>query len=65
MNLLEQYLEPGYKVTVLKDKDSPIKGVTCVRYDGKVDCYGDIQQVQKIFTLKEWHQVKKQGYYMA
>lgn len=42
MNLLEQYLEPGYKATVLKGKNSPIQGVTCVRYDGKVDCCGGI-----------------------
>lgn len=65
MNLLEQYLEPGYTITVLKGKDSPIQGVTCVKYDGQVNCYGDIQQVHKIFTLEEWNKIKKQGYYMA
>ena len=36
-----------------------------VEFKGKVDCYGNVQQVHKIFSAEEWTVVKKRGYYMG
>ena len=44
MNLLEQYIQPGYTTKLLKGQDSPVKGVVFVQFDGKVDCYGNHAQ---------------------
>ena len=65
MNLLEHYLQPGYKAEVVPEDESPVPGATFVRFDGKVNCYGNIQQVHEVFFADEWEKVKKQGYYMA
>lgn len=63
MNLLEHYIEPDYKVEPCIP--SPIKGVNFVKVTGKVNCYGNIQEITNIWSVNEWEKIKKQGYYMA
>ncbi len=65
MNLLEHYLEPGYTARVLTGDESPVKGVTYVEFDGKVNCYGTVRRTKALFELDEWQEIEKKGYYMA
>ena len=63
MNLLENYIQPGYKIEPYEP--SPIKGVKFVKFTGKVDCYGNTQEQTHIWEESEWQKIKKQGYFMA
>ena len=67
MNLIENYIQPGYQIRKWSRQDVPFeydcKGF--VSFDGLVDCYGNIQKVHKIFSIEQWEKVKKQGYYLA
>lgn len=65
MNLLENYIQPGYKITNLHDSKSPVHGVYFVKFEGNVDVYGTINHVVQYWPHKEWLKIKKQGYYMA
>ena len=70
MNLLEHYIQPGYKVKKIPPEEVPFNyDRSCyqgfVTFDGKVDCYGNIQQVHEIFSVEEWNEIRKQGYYMG
>lgn len=65
MNLLEQYLEPDYTVKILPKEKAPTRDTTWIAFDGKIDCYGNIRHVKRLFTQKEWQEAKKRGYYLA
>lgn len=65
MNLLEQYLEPNYNVQRLPPEKAPTQDIEWVVFDGKVDCYGNVHHVHRLFTLKEWQKIEKQGFYLA
>ena len=61
MNLIENYIQPGYQIRKWSRQDVPFeydcKGF--VSFDGLVDCYGNIQKVHKIFSIEQWEKVKK------
>ena len=67
MNLIENYIQPGYQIRKLSRQEVPFEydGKGFVSFDGLVDCYGNIQKVHKIFAIEQWEDVKKQGYYLA
>ena len=67
MNLIENYIQPDYQIRKLSRLEVPFEydGKGFVEFNGKVDCYGNVQQVHKIFSIEEWEKVKKQGYYLA
>ena len=67
MNLLENYILPGYQVRKISREEVPFEydDEGFVEFKGKVDCYGNVQQVHKIFSAEEWTVVKKRGYYMG
>ena len=67
MNLIENYIQPGYQLRKLSRQEVSFEydGKGFVEFKGKVDCYGNVQQVHKIFSIEQWEKVKKQGYYLA
>lgn len=65
MNLLENYLQPGYTIKTLPKDKTPVKDVDWVIFDGKVNCYGNIKHVHRLFTYDDWQEIKKHGYFMA
>lgn len=67
MNLIENYIQSGYQIRKLSRQEVPFEydGKGFVEFKGKVDCYGNVQQVHKIFSIEQWKKVKKQGYYLA
>ena len=64
LNLLEHYIEPGYKAETIPAKESPI-GKPMICFEGNVNCYGIVEHVTKLFFEDEWEETKKNGYYMA
>lgn len=64
LNLLEHYIEPGYKAEMISAKETPI-GKPMICFEGNVDCYGTIEHVTRTFFEDEWKETKKNGYYMA
>ena len=67
MNLLENYILPGYQVRKIPREEVPFEydGEGFIEFKGKVNCYGNIQRVRKIFSAEEWAVTKKQGHYMG
>ena len=37
----------------------------CVVHDGKIDCYGHIESLKRLFDIDGWNRVKDKGYFMA
>ena len=63
MNLIENYIEEVFKVEEVEHKDwmkEPYLSVTMI-----VNCYGSKRETNKWFTVGEWEEAKKTGYYMA
>ena len=69
MNMLEHYLVPGYKLTLIKAKDANQYKLSddtdWVLYDGKIDCYGHVESLKRPFDIDEWKEVKNNGYFLA
>ena len=67
MNLIENYIQPGFQIRKLSRQEVPFEydGKGFVSFDGLVDCYGNIRKVHKMFSIEQWEKVKKQGYYLA
>ena len=63
MNLLENYIQDSYKIEPVIP--SPVKGVDYIKFKGKVDCYGNVQEETHIWSVEEWKQIKNQGYYLG
>ena len=63
MNLLENYIQDSYKIEPVIS--SPVKGVDYIKFIGKVDCYGNVQEETHIWSVEEWKQIRKQGYYLG
>ena len=49
MNLIENYIQPGYQLRKLSRQEVPFEydGKGFVEFKGKVDCYGNVQQEQQ------------------
>lgn len=62
MNLLEHYI-----VEIISEQkiQNPEDGREYYRVNAIVDCYGCEEQINNLFTIDEWEQVKAKGYYMA
>lgn len=58
LNLLEHYIEPGYKAETIPAKESPI-GKPMICFEGNVNCYGIVEHVTKLFFEDEWEETKK------
>lgn len=63
MNLLENYIQKGYKIT--KVDPSPVPNVPFIKFEGDVDCYGNVQHEIHYWSEDEWQEIKKKGYYMG
>ena len=61
MNLVENYIEPGYTVRTVRNK----AGESFVKFDGFVNCYGNVTHQSRIWTIDQWQQIKKQGYFLG
>lgn len=68
MNMLEHYIQPGYKLVKVKAKNAKQFGLTndtdWVIYNGKIDVYGGIENLKRPFTIDEWNDIKQKGYFM-
>lgn len=68
MNLLEQYIQPGWTTKSVPD-DQLIKlpaNIDWVLVDYRANCYGAITEYHDIpWPKAEWEQSVKRGYYMA
>lgn len=62
MNLVEQYIQ---EILSEKIKVNPYTNKLCYVVRMIINCYGNISEVEKIFDVEEWKQVKKQGYYLG
>lgn len=62
MNLLEHYID---EVISEQKIQNPENGREYYRVKAIVDCYGQKEQINRIFTIDEWEQSKVKGYYMA
>jgi hypothetical protein len=62
MNLVEQYIK---EILSEKIEINPYINKPCCVVKMITDCYGCISEVEEIFDVEEWKQVKKQGYYLG
>jgi hypothetical protein len=62
MNLIEHYIQ---EILSEKIKVNPYTNKPCCVVKMIVDCYGNVSEVNSIFDVEEWEQVKKQGYYLG
>ena len=62
MNLLEHYID---KVISEQKIQNPDSGREYYRVNAIVDCYGQKEQINKLFLIDEWEKAKAKGYYMA
>jgi hypothetical protein len=62
MNLVEQYIK---EILSEKIEINPYTNKPCCVVKMITDCCGCISEVEKIFDVEEWEQVKKQGYYLG
>jgi len=69
MNLLEQYIEPDWKMRPLTSKEKAnygeVSGLDWVRVDCRVTSYGVTKQGRSTWVRSDWLSAVKQGYYMA
>lgn len=69
MNMLEHYLLPGYKLTLVKARNAKKYKLSddtdWVIYDGKIDCYSNVESLKRPFDIDEWNYVKDKGYFMV
>jgi hypothetical protein len=66
MNLVEQYsvrLRLIEEILSEKIEINPYTNKPCCVVKMITDCYGCISEVEEIFDVEEWEQIKKQGYY--
>ena len=62
MNLLEHYIDEIISEEKIQNPDN---GNGYYRVNAIVDCYGNKDKINRLFSIKEWEQAKAQGYYMA
>lgn len=62
MNLLEHYID---EIISEQKIQNPEDGREYYRVNAIVDCYGCEEQINSLFTIDEWGEVKAKGYYMA
>lgn len=62
MNLLEHYID---EIISEQKIQNPKDGNEYYMVNAIVDCYGQKEQIKKLFLIEEWEQVKAKGYYMA
>lgn len=69
MNLIESYIQEIYSVEDVTAAFENAIGTRCqqrtflVRM--RVDCYGCVEDVEKVFYESEWEKVKQQGFYLS
>jgi hypothetical protein len=62
MNLVEQFIK---EILSEKIEINPYTNKSCYVVRLITNCCGCISEVEQIFDIEEWEQVKKQGYYLA
>lgn len=62
MNLLEHYID---EIISEQKIQNPENGREYYRVNAIVDCYGQKEQINRIFLIDEWEQAKAKGHYMA
>lgn len=69
MNMLEQYIQPGWTMRPLTGKEKNQFGkfvkMDWVHVDCKVNCYGSISKGRDTWIKEDWLASVKRGYYMA
>lgn len=69
MNMLEQYLVPGYQVREMTAKEKQQAKIPVeerwIWYDGKINCYGSVSKISRPFFIDDWKTTESQGYFMA
>lgn len=63
MNILEQYIERIISEKAYKEEWTKAYNDKFVRVNMIVNCYGSKSEVNKIFTVDKWKEVKEQGFY--
>ena len=68
MNMLEAYLEPGYRVHKITSKEKQAQKIPVndqvIWFDGKVNIYGNVEERHRPVYLDEWQEIKQQGYFL-
>lgn len=62
MNLLEHYI---VKIISEEKVKNPNSNDEYYRVNAIVDCYGQEEQINRLFLLDEWEKAKEKGYFMA
>ena len=65
MNLLEHYIKEIISVENITIDKAWAKGIDFVKVKMLVNCYGRIEIKEKLFTVAEWKEVTKVGYYLG
>lgn len=65
MNLLEQNIERIISEKPYKEEWTKAYNDKFVRVNMIVECYGSRSEVNKIFTVDKWEEVKKEGFYLG
>ena len=62
MNLLEHYILSIESEQIVTN---PYNRQKYYRVKAIVDCHGHYQNINRLFSIEEWEEAKKQGYFMA
>lgn len=73
MNMLEQYIQPGWTTEPITDpkdlaecKKYGLNADEMIKVHGNRDCYGDTAPIRPVLWFKDkWESAVKDGYYMA
>ncbi|AII28523.1 hypothetical protein [Enterococcus phage ECP3] len=65
MNMLEQYIKEVHSVTPYTESWTKQYGKDFLMVDLTVNCYGSLSRNERLFSVDEWEEAKKKGYYMA
>ena len=65
MNMLEQYLVPGYQVREMTVKEKRQAKIPVeerwIWYDGKINCYGSVSKISRPFFIEQGEHLRKPG----
>lgn len=63
MNLVEIYLKEILSVEIVYPDEYP--QLILAKVNAIWDCHGNVHQKERLFLMKEWEQIKQQGYFLG
>ena len=68
MNILQAYLEPGYRVHEMTSEEKQAQKIPVddqvTWFDGKINIQGVIEERHRPVYLDEWQKIKQRGYFI-